>query len=722
MLRLALVLLASSSVLLAQTRPVAPVVAPPKFNIDDWTPRAATGQAEPWEKKRDPDWDDARFLKTDTGPTFHGTMKYNRGRESVMVYKALTVRFGEKAEAGILFDRVTCRLAAAWTGGYLQHSPKRFALLNTPTPPSTAKMVLATTPALGWSDDNSKFDLPVKPTTALEPQQIQYLGHTRHDDRVVLRYRVQGVNVLDSVKYIPATGGFLRTLQVDASDKPLSLRVDDTRISPLPASKDSRVIYLSYGTTGEAKPDDFTELSKPTTTTDKPIVTKLITGDESGPFAVDTLTLPTENPAKAVLFCTGLDFLPDGRIALCTVHGDVWLATVNDKEGIVSWQRFASGLYHPIGLKVVDGKVFVLEVGQLTRLLDTNNDGQADEYECYCNRWHTGPGEHAYDTGLETDPKGNFYFFKTGDTDLPSGGCLLKVSADGKTVETFATGFRHPIGIGMSSTGIVTGADQEGNWMPATRIDQYKPGGFYGDLRAHHRTTPPKTYDPPLCWLPREVDNSAGGQVWVPEKTFGPLASLPLHFSYGRCRAYLLLRQEFSDGMVQGGASSLPMQFLSGSMRGRFNGNGELYVCGLNGWQTSAKADGSLQRVRATGKPLDTVVAMEANTTGMKVTFSRDMDEKTLLATQNYKAAWWNYRWNGDYGSKRWKVTNPNAEGQDELVIESVRKINARTLQVNISGGMRPVMQFQLGYNLKAGDGATVSGSTFFTVHQLAKE
>ena len=296
------------------------------------------------------------------------------------------------------------------------------------------------------------------------------------------------------------------------------------------------------------------------------------------------------------------------------------------------------------------------------------------------------------------------------------------MSADGKTVETFATGFRHPIGIGMSSTGIVTGADQEGNWMPATRIDQYKPGGFYGDLRAHHRTTPPKTYDPPLCWLPREVDNSAGGQVWVPEKTFGPLASLPLHLSYGRCRAYLLLRQEFSDGMVQGGASSLPMQFLSGSMRGRFNGNGELYVCGLNGWQTSAKADGSLQRVRATGKPLDTVVAMEANTTGMKVTFSRDMDEKTLLATQNYKAAWWNYRWSGDYGSKRWKVTNPNAEGQDELVIESVRKINARTLQVNISGGMRPVMQFQLGYNLKAGDGATVSGSTFFTVHQLAKE
>ena len=106
----------------------------------------------------------------------------------------------------------------------------------------------------------------------------------------------------------------------------------------------------------------------------------------------------------------------------------------------------------------------------------------------------------------------------------------------------------------------------------------------------------------------------------------------------------------------------------------------------------------------------------------MKLTFARSLDKAFAEKPENYKAARWNYRWSGEYGSKRWKVSNPNAEGQDELVIESVRKINARTLQVNISGGMRPVMQFQLGYNLKAGDGATVSGSTFFTVHQLAKD
>ena len=254
---------------------------------------------------------------------------------------------------------------------------------------------------------------------------------------------------------------------------------------------------------------------------------------------------------------------------MCTCHGDVWLVKVDEKENTVSWQRFATGLYHPLGLKVVEGKVVVLERGQLTRLHDANDDGEADFYECLANDWDTGSGEHSYDTCLETDPDGNFYFFKTGDTDLPTGGCLMKVSKDGTKTEVFATGFRHPIGMGMSPTGLLTGADQEGNWVPSTRIDEYKQGGFYGDMRGHHRKVPPKIYDAPICWVPRDIDNSAGGQTWIPNDTFGPLAGLPLHFSYGRCTPMLLLRQELSDGGVQGGVAGLGVQFLSGVCRGR---------------------------------------------------------------------------------------------------------------------------------------------------------
>src|SRR4029453_18140188 len=136
--------------------------------------------------------------------------------------------------------------------------------------------------------------------------------------------------------------------------------------------------------------DDVSYLTKPGPRRwGEPIATKFVKGDESGPFAIDTYTIPYDNKFKALFFCTGLDHLPDGRIAVCTCHGDVWL--VKQSGDTCSWQRFATGLYPPLGLKVVDGKNVVLERGQLTRLHDNNNDGEADYYECLANDWDTGP-------------------------------------------------------------------------------------------------------------------------------------------------------------------------------------------------------------------------------------------------------------------------------------------------------------------------------------------
>ncbi len=703
-----------------------PKAEPPKpFDILDWTPRPAVGKAEPWEKMKDPDWDETRFQQMNTGPTFNATFKYAHGKDTVFAYKGTAVKLGEKGDACVIFDRATMRYAAGWTGGYLQHGVRRFGLLNTPTMPTGAKIILSTASLAGWADAQGRF-AAVPNATAPVPG-LKYRGHYLNGDRVVFSYTVNGVGVLDSVKRSEA--GFLRIVTAEAGDKPLFLDPGvKVKVVGFKPSKDSRSLAFQYGTTkGEA--DDLAALTKPGPKRwGKPLVTKLVKGDESGPFAVDTLTIPYENPFKALFFCTGLDFLPDGRVAVCTCHGDVWLVKVDEAKGECHWQRFATGLYHPLGLKVVDGKVVVLERGQLTRLHDTNDDGEADFYECICNDWHTGNGEHSYDTCLETDPQCNFYFFKTGDTHLPSGGCLMKVSKDGSKAEVFATGFRHPIGMGMSPTGILTGADQEGNWMPSTRIDQYKKGGFYGDMRAAHRDPLSKIYDGPLCWLPREVDNSAGGQTWVPATgdspwAKSPLAGLPLHFSYGRCRPYVLLRQEFPDGTVQGGVAGLPIQFLAGVCRGRFHPtDGHLYVCGLNGWQTAAKADGCLQRVRLTGKPLDTVVKHEVTDTGVTLTFTRPLDKNAAENPANYKAAWWNYLWRAEYGSKRWKVSNPKVEGQDDLAISSAKLLDEKTVKVTFAGGVKPVMQLQVGYNVAASDGTAVTGSVFLTVHKTAKE
>ena len=69
---------------------------------------------------------------------------------------------------------------------------------------------------------------------------------------------------------------------------------------------------------------------------------------------------------------------------------------------------------------------------------------------------------------------------------------------------------------------MITVSPQEGHWTPASAIFAVHEGGFYGMTDVHHRTEKPTTFDPPLCWIPRPIDNSSGGQVWATGSPWGP--------------------------------------------------------------------------------------------------------------------------------------------------------------------------------------------------------
>ena len=73
----------------------------------------------------------------------------------------------------------------------------------------------------------------------------------------------------------------------------------------------------------------------------------------------------------------------------------------------------------------------------------------------------------------------------------------------------------------------------------------------------------------------------------------------------------LLVLDEKVNGVEQAGVVKFPLRFDSGIMRGRFRpADGQLYVCGLKGWQTSGAKDGALHRVRFTGKPVTMPVGL----------------------------------------------------------------------------------------------------------------
>jgi len=127
--------------------------------------------------------------------------------------------------------------------------------------------------------------------------------------------------------------------------------------------------------------------------------------------------------------------------------------------------------------------------------------------------------------------------------------------------------------------------------------------------------------------------------------------------------------------------------------------------------------------VRYTGKPLDTVVKSQVTEKGVRLTFSRPLDKKTAENPANYKAAAWNYRWSADYGSKRWRPSAPNVEGQDEFMFTSATLEDEKTVFLKAPAALTPVMQLQVGYNVKAkDDDAKVSASVFLTVHKAPKE
>ena len=129
-------------------------------------------------------------------------------------------------------------------------------------------------------------------------------------------------------------------------------------------------------------------------------------GNEQGPYVVDTLTAPDDNPWKSYLRFSGHDFFKNGNAAICSISGDVWIVSgIDAKLEHLRWKRFATGLFQPLGLRIVDDVVYVLGRDQITRLRDLNGDGEADFYENFNNDCKVTPGGHEFATCLETDPK-----------------------------------------------------------------------------------------------------------------------------------------------------------------------------------------------------------------------------------------------------------------------------------------------------------------------------
>jgi len=452
------------------------------------------------------------------------------------------------------------------------------------------------------------------------------------------------------------------------------------------------------------------------------------------PFLTDTLTAPNNNPFKSRMRFGAFDFYEGGKsAAITTWDGDVWrVSNIDAKLDHLTWHRIATGLYQPLGLKILPNpqSLYVLCRDALYRLHDLNNDGEIDFYECVNNDAQVTEHFHEFAMGLQTDPDGNFYYAKSArhalDAVVPQHGTILRISKDGTKTDILANGFRAANGIGIGPSGELAVTDQEGFWTPANRINLFTPSPghtpFFGNLWSYLST--PRTtkdgYDPPLCWIPVNVDRSPAEDLWVTSDQWAPLKGQMLHTSYGTGKLFLVL-YETIDGVPQGGIVPLPdIAFRTGTMRARFNpADGQLYLCGLVGWATNMTEPGGFYRVRYTGAPLDLPTALHVHPGAVTITFSDPLDKSAAQDPANYSIQQWNYRWTQNYGSKHYTVADPKKEGHDDVEITAATlSADAKTVTLTIPT-LQPVMQMKIELNLKSAAGRPVKHTIHNTINRI---
>lgn len=382
------------------------------------------------------------------------------------------------------------------------------------------------------------------------------------------------------------------------------------------------------------------------------------------PYRVETLPLPRQMIGEV----SGVAFTPRGSLVVTNRRGEVWLRGYADG----AWRRFASGLYEGFGVVAPDeGEILVIQRPEVTRLRDTDGDGVADVYETVADDWGITGSYHEFSYGLARDRAGNLYASSglasfgrgvdlpwvrgplqtaqylpwTGPGAVPDGhrsvaayqGWAFQITPEGRWVP-FASGFRQPLGVGVSPQDELFISDCSGAWVPTSTLTHVEKDAFYGhpdSLKWHPELKDRKLGHaevtalrrPPSVYLPRGLMGTSPGQpVWdVTAGKFGPFAG---QVFLGDVSA-LLMRVDLEK--VAGAWQGAAFPFLRGQglrlggMHNAFGPDGALYLGQtVRGWMPTEGNEG-LQRVVWDGTMPVEIQTFRLADTGFSLRFTTPM-------------------------------------------------------------------------------------------------
>lgn len=702
------------------------------------------------------------------GPTPFADEDYT---ENNFAYKGIAVRL-DPGEGGIsegnswmIFDHDVMRVAGGWTGdGFIDWDAILLNDRHETYPRTIGKLHFETPVGPGWANPTTgTFDDPR--FTARDDRQFgplpkkwaDYKGIYQSGNDIIISYSVGSAQILEQLG-MESKGNqkvFTRTLNVSPSVSVLKLKIaplknkvaisgngatlsEEDGFHMLTINKsqiakvkifiaDSAVTNFDQIIRASESPRSLAQFTKGGPAHYPEVISStIIKGENGNLFAVDQLSPPFDNPWKCRMKLSGIDFFNDAnQAAACTTDGDVFLITGLSNGGSeLKWKRIAAGLFQPLGLKIVNEKIYVTCRDQLVRLQDLNGDGETDFYESFNHDHQVTDHFHEFAMGLQVDAQGNLYYAKSGrharEALIPQHGTLIKVSRDGSTSDIIASGFRAANGVCLNPDGSFLVTDQQGYWNPMNRINWIDVSGeskFYGNMWGYN--PPPDSSDQameqPMVWVDMEFDRSPSELLWVDSKKWGALDGSLLSFSYGFGKIQLVLHEEV-DGQKQGGVIDIPgMKFYTGVMRGRFHpDDGHLYLCGMEAWSTSQNMrTGDLYRIRYTGNAITLPVGLHTEANGMRIHFAEKLEPSSALNSSHYEVQTWDIVRSRKYGSERYDTQT--------LKISKVELSDDHQSVKLVLPDIKPIDVMTISFDIKDEKGNDMTGTIQNTIHALSK-
>ena len=370
-------------------------------------------------------------------------------------------------------------------------------------------------------------------------------------------------------------------------------------------------------------------------------------------FDLETIRPPDFQPRVG-----GLDVRADGRVVVATwdAEGAVYLL-----DGARRVKRIAAGLLEPLGLTLVDGVIHVLQKHELTRLVDEDGDEVIDRYETVSDRWRCSANFHEFAFGLVH--RDGFFYANLATAVLPGGasapeqapgrGSVVRISAQDGSVETLARGLREPNGIGIGPGGRIFVTDNQGDWLPASKLLHVRPGAFFGSRAIGFTGTERLDVTPPVVWLPHsEVGNSPSQPVALEVGPWrGQLVHGDVHYG-GLQRVFM----EEVAGELQGAAFRFSQGLEAGVNRLAWGPDGKLYAGGIGGpgdWGQPGKLWYGLQRLAYNGRATFELLAVRARPDGLEIEFSEPLGAGVRPSAADFQVRDWSYRPTAEYGGPK---------------------------------------------------------------------